>query len=169
MLSREFETGGWRRYTAKSSVERDYQVPQTTRHAVSAALHRAEETSGASARTTAASETLMKAFAVFAIIVALSLACAGTVASVQLQPEKDSELHLGQSAAFSVPSNGDYSVGSAGTALVLIKQQQKEANTVYFYRAAAIGPQTIVATPKDPGPDGCVSCVTVHYFVTVIE
>ena len=38
---------------------------------------------------------------------------------------------------------------------------------MYVYRAVAAGNQTLVLTPRDSGPDGCVSCVTVHYFVTV--
>jgi hypothetical protein len=85
---------------------------------------------------------------------------------LQLQPE-GSVLHVGQLAALSVASNRGFSVTSAGTALVLVKRERQKGNTIYLYRAVEAGSHTFVATPKDPGPDGCVSCVTVHYFVKV--
>jgi hypothetical protein len=84
----------------------------------------------------------MKALRVFGIVATFSVACAGTVASVQFQPEKDSVLHLGQIAALSVPSNGHFSIGSAGTALVLMKRERQRGNTVYVYRAVKLGNQS---------------------------
>ena len=39
----------------------------------------------------------------------------------------------------------------------------------YSLGAVAEGHQTLVLTPRDPGPDGCISCVTVHYFITVAK
>jgi pimeloyl-ACP methyl ester carboxylesterase len=43
------------------------------------------------------------------------------------------------------------------------------ALTLAGTRAVAPGNQTLIATPRGPTPDGCVSCVTVHYFIKVIE
>jgi len=50
---------------------------------------------------------------------------------------------------------------------MLLKRTEERETTVYRYRAVAPGNQTLVLTPRDPGPDGCISCVTVHYFITV--
>jgi len=102
-------------------------------------------------------------------IVALSCACGGTLAVVQLQPEDPSTLRVGDVAAIRVDVESHYSIGSAGTSLVLTKRSEERGATVYLYRAVAAGHQTLVLTPRDPGPDGCVSCVTVHYFVTVTQ
>jgi len=114
----------------------------------------------------------LRATALFALAVApivpFSLACA-FVASVQLEPETDSTVHVGEIAALRVPSNRQFSIGSAGSALALINQKQAGSETIYLYRAVAVGRRTFVATPRDSGPDGCVSCVTVHYFANVIQ
>jgi hypothetical protein len=113
----------------------------------------------------------MKELAVMVIVAAtaISISCTAAVASVQLRAERNSVVHVGQMAALSVPSDRHFSVGSAGTALVLVKQEQHSGNTVYVYRAAEVGNHTFVATPGDPGPDGCISCVTVHFFVNVVQ
>ena len=65
-------------------------------------------------------------------------------------------------------SDRHYSISSAGSSLALVKQMQQHDMTVHVYHAVEVGNQTLVATPRDPGPDGCVSCVTVHYFIKVI-
>ena len=100
---------------------------------------------------------------------AIVLACGGTVASVRLQPEAPTTLHVGETAAVRVPSGRHYDIGSAGSSLVLKKQMQQHDTTIYIYRAVEVGDQTLVATPQDPGPGGCISCVTVHYFIKVIQ
>ena len=96
-------------------------------------------------------------------------ACGGTLASVQLQPGDYATLHIGQIATVQVPTERHYSFGSAGNSLVLLKQKEQRGTTIYFYRATAIGNQTLVSSPRDPGPGGCVSCVTEHYFIKVIQ
>ena len=50
-----------------------------------------------------------------------------------------------------------------------MKRKEQQGTTIYFYRAAGIGNQTLVATPESPGPGQCISCVTVHYFIKVIQ
>jgi hypothetical protein len=100
---------------------------------------------------------------------ALLLACGGTLSVMRLQPEQPATLRVGQIAAVHVLSERNYSIGSAGTSLVLTQQTQQDDTTVYFYRAVRTGDQTLVATPRDPGPGQCISCVTAHYFVKVIE
>jgi len=113
---------------------------------------------------------VMKALAVFAFAVAaVPLAPANADVSVQLRAEQESLLHIGQTATLRVPSKGQFSIDSAGDALVLTERKQQRGDTVYIYRAAKVGNHTFVATPKDPGPDGCISCVTIHYFVKVIQ
>jgi hypothetical protein len=106
---------------------------------------------------------------VVATATALLVARGGTLSVVRLQPEQPVTLHVGQIAAVHVSSERNYSIGSAGTSLVLAKQTQQDDTTVYFYRAVGIGDQTLVATPRASGPGQCISCVTAHYFVRVIE
>src|SRR5258705_682084 len=96
-------------------------------------------------------------------------ACGGTLASVRLEPERPTTLHVGQVIAVQLPSERHYAIGSAGRSLMLTKQAEQHRMTFYFYRAVEVGNQTLVATPRDPGPGGCISCVTVHYFIEVVE
>ena len=102
-------------------------------------------------------------------LVAFFCACGRTLAVVQLQPEDPSTLRVGDLAAIRVAEDSHYSIGSAGTSLMLTERKKERGITVYFYRAVAAGHQTLVLTPRDPGPDGCLSCVTVHYFLTVVR
>lgn len=96
-------------------------------------------------------------------------ACGGTRDSVRLEPERPTTLHLGQVAVVQVPSERHYSIGPGGRSLILTKQAEQNTTTFYFYRAVGVGNETLIATPRDPGPGGCVSCVTVHYFIKVFE
>ena len=98
---------------------------------------------------------------------AVVIACGGTLASVRLQPEAPATLRVGETAAIQVPSDRHYRMGSAGSSLTLVKQMQQRDTTIYIYRAIEVGDQTLVATPQDRGPGGCISCVTVHYFIKV--
>jgi hypothetical protein len=101
--------------------------------------------------------------------IALAGACIAARSLVTLRPEERENLHIGDVAAVRVDSERHYSIGSAGTTLVLLKRTEEHGTTVYLYRAVAAGNQTFVLTPRDPGPDGCISCVTVHYFVQVVK
>jgi hypothetical protein len=89
--------------------------------------------------------------------------------TAELQPEQPATVHVGERAAVRVDSARRYSVGSAGDSLKLIKRGEERTTTFYVYRAVAAGHHTLVLTPRDPGPDGCVSCVTLHYFITVVK
>ena len=100
---------------------------------------------------------------------AMVFACGGTPASVRVQPEAPTTLHVGETAAVQVPSDRHYQIGSAGSSLALMKETQQHDTTTYIYRAVEVGDHTLVATPRDPGPGGCISCVTVHYFIKVIQ
>jgi hypothetical protein len=103
------------------------------------------------------------------MVVLLRLAACATVPSVQLRPERASIVHVGEIAELRVASSQHFSLGTAGSALILLQRKQSRDETIYLYRAVAVGNQTFVATPRDPGPDGCVSCVTVHYFANIIQ
>jgi hypothetical protein len=105
----------------------------------------------------------------FGTAVLFGFAACLSVPSVQLQPERDSVVHVGEVAELHLASNQHFSVGTAGNALMLFRQKQSRGETIYMYRAVAVGRQTFVATPRDPGPEECVSCVTVHYFANVIQ
>jgi hypothetical protein len=98
--------------------------------------------------------------AVIGAVVAAS--CASVL---ELRPEQTISVHVGQ--VVSLPAESNFSVGSAGDALRLLKQTDAHGRTKYVYRAVTRGQQTFVLTPAERGPDGCVSCVTIHYLVTV--
>jgi hypothetical protein len=95
--------------------------------------------------------------------------CGPTLASVRVQPEDLANLHVGEIAAVHMPSQRHHIIGSAGSALVPMKQKQQQGTTIYFYRAAEIGNQTILAIPEGLEPGHCISCVTVHYFIRVVQ
>jgi hypothetical protein len=71
-------------------------------------------------------------------------------------------------AAVQFPPEPHYSIGSGGGSLVLVEQlATRNGSTIYLYRADHVGPDTLVATP-DRQAGQCISCVTRHYFVTVV-
>jgi hypothetical protein len=105
-----------------------------------------------------------------AVAVAIVLsACGGTLASVRLEPEQPTTVHVGQVVAVPLSSESHYAISSAGRSVILTKQAEQHKTTLHFYRAVEVGSQTLVATPRDPGPEGCISCVTVRYFIKVVE
>jgi hypothetical protein len=94
--------------------------------------------------------------------------CAGVPTSVRLVPEERTTLHVGEMGALYVPASPHYSVSSAQSALVPVKQLQQKDGAVYLYRAVATGDDTFVLTPNGIPNGQCISCVTQHYFVTVV-
>ena len=107
--------------------------------------------------------------AAVSVVVAFSCVCAACRSLVELQPEQPATIQVGDLAAMRVDSDAHYAATSAGSSLRLIKRAEERSTTVYVYRAVVPGQQTFVLTPRDPGPDGCISCVTVHYFITVVR
>jgi len=98
----------------------------------------------------------------------LPCGCAHQRAPFRIEPDRyQVALHVGDLAVIEVPSEGRYSLGGPGNALILQERKEHKGVTSYIYRALHVGDDTIVATPAKPGPDGCVSCVTLHYFVKV--
>lgn len=94
--------------------------------------------------------------------------CASSSGSVRLQSERPVTVHVGELTIFEVPSEQQYSIGSAGNSLLFVEKRQRSDKTVFVYRAAHVGKQTLIATPKDLPSSHCVSCLTEHYFVTVV-
>jgi hypothetical protein len=123
---------------------------------------------GSEREVTTASATIAWILRCAAALTTLAIACAQPVSAVRLQAEQVSVVHVDQTALLTVPSAGEFSIGSAGTALTLISRHQRDGRTIYTYQAVRPGDQTFIATPKEPGPDGCVSCMTVRYFVKVV-
>ena len=87
---------------------------------------------------------MWKACIAWSAAIALLGAYSAANSLVTLRPEEPSILHVGDIA-------------------------EVRLATVYRYRAVTAGNHTLVLTPRDPGPDGCVSCVTVHYFIQVAK
>ena len=105
-----------------------------------------------------------------AIILLSSLACGcdHQRALLRIEPERyQVAVHVGELAVIEVSSDAHYSLGGPGHALILQERKEHKGVTSYIYRALHAGDDVIVATPANPGPDGCISCVTVHYFVRV--
>jgi hypothetical protein len=102
---------------------------------------------------------------------ALSFVClgAGCRSVLELEPELRTTIRVGDTAAMRVDTARRFSVGWGGELLRLIKRIEEHGTTAYVYRAVAPGDHTFVLTPRETGPDSCVSCVTVHYFVTVVQ
>jgi len=52
---------------------------------------------------------------------------------------------------------------------MLVSRKRHRRDTIFTYRAVEAGTHTLVMTPQEPGPDGCVSCVTSRYYITVVR
>ena len=104
----------------------------------------------------------------FPVPIAIALlTCAACARVTLLRPEDRATLHIGETVALRVPTT--YSaIGGAGGALLLRKKNVRRDGIVYVYRAVRPGNQTFVAAPQTQTGE-CVSCVTVHWFVTVIQ
>lgn len=102
----------------------------------------------------------------FVISIVLS-GCVACVPVMQLQPEERATLHVGQTVALQVPSTYG-AIGGAGDALMLVEKRAGRDRMVYLYRAVQPGDQTFLTAPQRQTGE-CVSCVTVHWFVTVIQ
>jgi len=98
----------------------------------------------------------------------LTAACATAPAAITLSDEKRTTIHVGDAAALSLPPGHQFTGWGAGGSLVLIKRTTQHGREVYVYRAVQPGDETFLATPHAPGPADCISCVTTHYFVTVV-
>jgi hypothetical protein len=96
-------------------------------------------------------------------------ACARSTAYVRLQPEQETTLHVGETAAVDFDQKTPYAIGSGGGSLIRIKQlTSHDGGKTHVYRAVQVGPDTLVATPEDLPAGHCISCVTRHYFIKVV-
>ena len=104
-----------------------------------------------------------------AAVGAVSLACAaGPFVSVQLQAEQPTTLHIGEIAAVQLLAPKSV-IGSGGNSLVLLKRTHEQGTAVYLYRAVRIGNHTLIVAPEGRKDGQCISCVTEHYFVRVVQ
>jgi hypothetical protein len=112
----------------------------------------------------------MRTISVFGVAAgaAMFFACASTLVSLRLQAEQPATLHLGEIAAVQVSQPQDV-MGSAGSSLALLKRTHQRGTTIYLYRAVKMGNHTLVVAPRGLQSGQCISCVTEHYFVTVVQ
>ena len=96
----------------------------------------------------------------------LALGCIACAPVVLLTPEERATLHVGQTVDLPMPSTYGGLVGGAGEALLLLEKTVSRDRIVYRYRAVRPGNQVFLAVSEQRE---CVSCVTVHWFVTVIQ
>jgi hypothetical protein len=100
-------------------------------------------------------------------LIALSGSLSGCAAWVRLHPEEPATLHVGEVALVEIVQ--PYSMmGSAGDALLLTGTRNGRNKTVFVYRAVRTGNETLIAAPNDLPSGHCVSCVTQHYFISVV-
>ena len=59
-------------------------------------------------------------------------------------------------------------MGFAGDSLTLLKKRQRGDNIVFVYRAIQPGNTTLIASPHNLPSGHCISCVTEHYFISVV-
>jgi hypothetical protein len=86
---------------------------------------------------------------------------------VELIREETTTLRVGELAVLQIPSDRRYShfrgkVG-AGNALSLVRRSGRKV----LYRAVQSGQSVIVIGPDVPRGE-CISCATLHYFITVV-
>jgi hypothetical protein len=81
--------------------------------------------------------------------------------------EGNTTLRVGELAVLEIPPDRRYSHfdgnTGAGNALVPVSHSKRTA----LYRAVRIGQETIVIGPDVPRRE-CISCATLHYFITVV-
>ena len=87
---------------------------------------------------------------------------------VRLKLEEYTTLHVGQVAVLMMPSRERYGIETAGKVLVPIERKPQERPIIYLYRAVRPGNETMLLSRLKPGRDGCISCATQHYFITVV-
>ena len=97
----------------------------------------------------------------------VSFACRHPFNPVWLVPEQRATLQVGALATFPLDQQHTI-IGSAGASLVLARQEHHAGTTLYVYRAARPGYQTLLVVPSGLPSGHCISCVTQHYFVTVL-
>jgi hypothetical protein len=79
--------------------------------------------------------------------------------------ERRTTLRVGELAVLQIPADHIRShFSGAGNALVLVRHSRRTAE----YRAVRPGNETILLGPGVPQRDHCVSCATIHYFITVV-
>ena len=84
--------------------------------------------------------------------------------------EERTTLRVGQIAVLMPPSPHHYTIETAGKVLVPIERTKQDRPIFYLYRAVRPGNETMLVVPvrSERPADGCISCVTGHYFITVI-
>ena len=79
--------------------------------------------------------------------------------------EGNTTLAVGELAVLEIPQDRPYHGNTgAGNALSLIRHSKRTT----LYRAVRPGQQTILIGPADIPKGQCISCATLHYFITVV-
>jgi hypothetical protein len=111
-----------------------------------------------------------------------TLVCVSCVArppAVSLDLAERTTLHVGDLAQLPVLQRGEcgsschratggYSAGGAAPNLGLLSRVREGDHDLYLYRAESPGDAVFVLSPNGLPDKHCLSCATLHYFVTVI-
>jgi len=100
------------------------------------------------------------------LVTLLAITQLWAASAVPLRLEERTILHVGQVAILHTQTNHRDVITSEGDAIIPVEQARNGAS--YLYRAVRPGNAALLATPADLKQGDCVSCVTRHYFVTVI-
>jgi hypothetical protein len=111
----------------------------------------------------------MQRFAMPILVFALTAliptgATSQNVLNTKLTVEQQTFVKVGELAVLQIPSDRHYSITTDGDALVTVRRSKNQV----LYRAVRPGQQTVVLKPEVPSGE-CISCSTLHYFVTVLS
>lgn len=84
---------------------------------------------------------------------------------VTLALEERTTLRVGDLATLQLPSEREYLISEAGNAVGSVGRLK----TAVVYRAVRPGTETIVLSPAHLQPGECISCGTLHYFISVVS
>src|SRR4029077_5076523 len=86
------------------------------------------------------------------------------IQNLTLVPERRTTLQVGELAMLLIPSEHHYSIVASGDVLIPVRHTRRGG----LYRAVRPGLETILLSPHVSRGE-CVSCATLHYFITVVS
>jgi len=84
---------------------------------------------------------------------------------VTLALEERTTLRVGDLARLQLPSEREYLISEVGNAVGSVRRLK----TAVVYPAVRPGTETIVLSPAHLQPGECISCGTLHYFISVVS
>ena len=99
----------------------------------------------------------------------LFLACLSSRAPLRIEPGSKARCCASVTLLQCRSRTPRRSIRLQAEALVFVRQSRGRLTRTYVYQAVRAGNQTIIVTPTNLHDGDCISCVTAHYFVTVVQ